>query len=81
MELQLLNASLVSAKLENENRRNEFQRLSRDAVLYGYDVATNVPYDGNCFFSSILHHLDRPLTAAAEVATYLVTKVGLASTL
>lgn len=62
MDVQI-RASLNCALMDVEQKKLDLKRLESHVALYGYCVSTNVPYDGDCFYSSVLHHLnDSPLS-------------------
>lgn len=61
METQL-QASLESALSEERQRTGDLEILKDHVAMYGYEVSTNVPYDGDCFFHSISHLLGKPVT-------------------
>lgn len=63
-----LRTSIETEALEDNDRRRKMDRLKGHAKLYGYTVSSNVPYDGDCFFSSICHHLERADTVTAGSA-------------
>jgi len=77
-----LRASVASALSEQQQRIAALERLKRDAVLFGFEISTNVPYDGNCFFTAVAHATGRSSqqtsmpTLRHQLTSYLQTKVG-----
>ena len=68
-----LRISCDSASLENERRVAEMETLRIHAASRGYDVAADVPADGDCFFHSVAFLLGRPLSESAELRRQLVS--------
>ncbi len=46
--------SIQSAEAEHHARKTQLELLRQKASHEGYDVLSNVAYDGDCLFSSIL---------------------------
>ena len=45
--------------MNSKLRIADFERLQHDAALYGYEVSSNVAYDGTCFFATTSHAIGR----------------------
>jgi len=83
-----IRASLESALLEVNKKKDDLQTLRIHAALYGYDIATNVPYcffNGNCFFNAIAHQIAGDLQIGGlvgpgelrrQLVSFLMTKVN-----
>ena len=59
LESETVDASLDSLCLEHKRRQSQMERLREHASQLGYDIACDVPADGDCFFHSIAHLLGR----------------------
>jgi hypothetical protein len=52
-----IRASFETALADIERKEMDLRTLEVHVGLYGYTISGNVPYDGDCFFSAIAHHL------------------------
>lgn len=76
---EALRASVMSDVSEQRQRTDALEKLKRDAALYGYKVATDVPYDGNCYFTAVGHAVgkseEQTRSLRRDLTTFLQTNV------
>jgi hypothetical protein len=72
-------ASELSAASDSRKCCDDLDLIRTHASLYGYEVAADVPRDGNCFFHAVSYHTkDRDSKQLRrELASFLKTKVGI----
>lgn len=66
-------ASIQSNASESDERDKRMARLSNHVELYNYDIASQVPYDGDCFFHSISFLLGKSESESSNLRKQLCT--------
>lgn len=79
MELAAIQASIESASADHRNQVATMELLRTHVALYGYEVASQVPHDGNCFFHAVAFLLNRTdaKELRKELTAFVKTKVSL----
>ncbi len=65
-------ASLETASYEQNTREKEFNDLKDHVQAYGYNILCNVPYDGNCFFTSVCLLIGKKESEASHLRHQLI---------
>ena len=72
-------ASIESNASESDERAKRMTLLSDHVALYNYEIASQVSYDGDCFFHSISFLLKRTESESSKLRkqlhTFIQTKV------
>ena len=64
--------SITTACRDVAVKEEALQELRVQTLKYGYDIKTNVPYDGNCFFHAVWLLLSREVSDAKMLREELV---------
>ena len=73
--------SIDSRTFELSKRQFQIETMTQHALLYGYEISSDVPADGDCFFHCIAHLLGRNVNVVEsaairrELVAFLKTKV------
>ncbi len=68
-----MNESIITAERESQRRREELGILRNAATEKDFEILCNVPYDGDCLFSSVFKLLPFSAWSSAQLPKDLVT--------
>lgn len=83
MELAI-KSSIITQNVKIDRHSLQMKTLQEHAVVYGYDIASDVLADGDCFFHSVAYLLGRGVNTVEsgalrrDLVSFLRTKVGYA---
>ena len=81
MEEQICIDSIHTENVQQAQRLADMVALKEQALQFGYEVAQDVPADGDCFFHSVNYLLGREVTAhesatlRRDLVSFLKSKV------